>query len=129
MVRLGPVCELHRREPFEARMGSVDVVVVSPGIDHPAGMAVASEQVLIEALVAEPADEGLDQFVLHRLARGDVVPIDLGVLLPLQEGIRGEFGAIVGDYGVRALERVSLSLIPSGLNPFSRPAFSLWRRR
>jgi len=38
----------------------------------------AGEQVLVEALVPQPAIEALHEAILHRLARRDVVPLDLG---------------------------------------------------
>lgn len=82
-------------------MQSVSVVVVPPVVDNPAGMAIAGEQVLIEALVAQPANEGLDEPVLYGASRGDVVPVDLGILLPLQDGVRGQLSAVIGDNDVR----------------------------
>ena len=46
--------------------------------------------VFVEALVAEPADEALDEPVLLRLAWGDVVPFDASLLLPFQDGVGGQ---------------------------------------
>ena len=42
---------------------------------------------LVQALVAEPAIEGFNKAVLHGLARGNVVPLDEAVFLPLEDGV------------------------------------------
>ena len=58
------------------------VVVVNPPFrDDPAGMVVAFEQMLVQAFISHPADEGFSEAVLHRLAGRDVVPFDPIVLL------------------------------------------------
>jgi hypothetical protein len=49
--------------------------------------------VRIEALVAEATVQALDEAVLHRLARRDVVPLDLAIFLPLQDRPRCQLGA------------------------------------
>lgn len=59
-------------------------------------MPVAAEQVLIEALVVEP--EALDEAVLHRLVRRDVVPLDAAVLLPSEHRIRCQLRTVVADH-------------------------------
>ena len=46
-----------------------------------------AEQMLVEALVTKAAVEALDEAILHRLARRDVVPFDVTQLLPSQDGI------------------------------------------
>jgi len=58
------------------------VVVGSPYFDDPPRRGQAAEQVLVQTLVAEPAVEALDEPVLLRLARRDVVPSDATFLLP-----------------------------------------------
>jgi hypothetical protein len=63
---------------------SVVVEVDSPQI---AGMAEAVEQMFVQAFVANPPVEALYEPVLHWLTRGDVVPVNLAVLLPLQDRI------------------------------------------
>ena len=60
-------------------------------------MPVAGEQPLVEELIAQPSDEALHEAVLHWLARRDVVPLDLAILLPGQDGVRGQLGAVVGE--------------------------------
>ena len=46
-----------------------------------------AEQMLVEALVTKAAFEALDEAILHRFARRDVVPFDAMLLLPSQDGI------------------------------------------
>jgi hypothetical protein len=43
--------------------------------------------VFVEAFVAQAAVEALDEAILHRFARRDVVPFDGMLLLPSQDGI------------------------------------------
>ncbi len=53
------------------------------------------EQRLVEALVPEAPVEALDEAVLHRLARRDVVPFDLPLLGPSEDRAGGELRAVV----------------------------------
>ena len=67
-------------------------MVVSPScLDAVAGLPIAGEAPLVQALIAQPADEALDEAVLHGLARCDGVPLDLPLLLPCQDGVGGQF--------------------------------------
>ena len=68
-------------------MWAVLVEVDAPCGDQIAGMAQAVEQMLIEAFVAHASIEALDEAILHRFARRDVVPIDFSVFLPFQGGV------------------------------------------
>ena len=52
---------------------------------------------LVQAFVAEPAVEALDEGVLDRLSRRDVVPLDPGHLAEAEDGVADEFVAIVAD--------------------------------
>ena len=79
-------------------MRSECVVVDPPFFDDPSGLWQAGKEVLIEALVAQPAIEALDEAVLGRLARCDVVPFHAPFFLPGQDGARGELGAVVADH-------------------------------
>lgn len=81
----------------EGRVGPRRVVVGHPGGDQVAGMGEVSEQRFVEKFVPHPAVETLDEPILHRLSRRDVVPLDLGLGAPLQDRIRGQFGPVVGD--------------------------------
>jgi hypothetical protein len=53
--------------------------------------------VFVEAFVAQPADQALDETILHGLAGGDVVPGHAVLLLPGEDRVRGQLGAIVAD--------------------------------
>ena len=81
-------------------MGTVSVVIVAPCGNQMAGMAQGIEQVLVQAFVAHPAIEAFHKTILHRLASRwkrafgttrDVMPLDLTIFLPLEDGIRCEF--------------------------------------
>ena len=85
------------REPVEARVGSLGVVVDPPELERVPGCWQALEQVLVQAFVAQPADQALDQAVLHRLARRDIVPGNAALLLPGEDRMRGQLGAVVAD--------------------------------
>ena len=58
--------------------GLSGLVVGPPFFDDPSGLWQAGEEVLVEALVAQPAIEALDEAVLGRLAGRDVMPFDAG---------------------------------------------------
>ncbi len=68
-----------------------------PAFDDPAGLRKTSEQMLIEAFIAQTPNKALCKAILHRLAWRDVMPLDSMLLLPLQDSIRGELGAVVAD--------------------------------
>lgn len=55
----------------------------------------------VQALVAEAAIEAFDDAVLHRLAGGDVMPFDLGLLTPFEDGHAGHLRAVVRDDRLR----------------------------
>jgi hypothetical protein len=71
-----------RRQIAEAAVRSDGIVVVCPGGESLAGMIERYEQGLVQQFVAQPSIEGFDEGVLLRLARGDVVPADAGLLAP-----------------------------------------------
>jgi len=77
------------------------VVVLDPVADAGPRVIEAAEQRLVQKLVAHAAVEGLADAVLHRLARGDVVPGDPGLGAPGEDGVRGELGAVVADHEIR----------------------------
>ena len=60
-------------------------------------MVKVKEQALVEKLVAHAAVEALTEAVLHRLSRRNEMPDDRVVVRPGQRGVRGKFGAVVGD--------------------------------
>lgn len=43
-------------------------------------------------------NEAFHEAVLHWLARGNVVPLDLAALLPFQDGVRSQFRSVVADH-------------------------------
>jgi hypothetical protein len=57
-----------------------DRIDVPLSFEHSAGMRERAEQGLVEQFVAQAADEGFRERVLHRLARRDVVPGNLAIL-------------------------------------------------
>ena len=90
-------------------MRAVVVVVGTPGLEHSAGVQERAEQGLVEQFVAQPTDEPLGEGVLRRFARRDVVPFDLVLVRPSQDGVAGELGTVVADNG--------LGLAPRGEKP------------
>ena len=58
------------------------VVVLTPVLDEPPRLAEAGEDLLVQELVAQPADEALGERVLLGLARRDVMPGDAGPVAP-----------------------------------------------
>lgn len=83
-------------------MREVVGVVVLPGTDLLPGLAEGREQCLVQQLVPEAPVEALDEAVLHRLARRDVVPFDAGALAPRQDRHRGQLRVVVADHHGRA---------------------------
>ncbi len=49
MVLFGPGCKPVRRQPVEARMRPLGIVVVPPEIDDPPCLAMAAEQMFVQA--------------------------------------------------------------------------------
>lgn len=60
----------------ESRMGPFFVVVCGPGADGRPGVGHVPEHGFIQKLIAHAAVEALHEPVLHRFARGDVMPLD-----------------------------------------------------
>ena len=77
-------------------MGTHAVVVLPPCGEHGASFIERWEQRFVEALIAKPTNEALGKTVLLRLARLDVVTVDIAVFLPLEGRHAGEFGAVIG---------------------------------
>ena len=82
-------------------MGPCRVVIDPPGFDDAPGITETVEEMLIEALVAQPAVEAFDEGVLCRLSRRDVVPLDAGLTDPSQDRMTGQLRPIVGDDHLR----------------------------
>ena len=60
-------------------------------------MIQAEKEGLVEQLVAHAAVEALDVAILHRLAWGDVMPLDSHFPAPGEDCVRGQLGAVVAD--------------------------------
>ena len=75
------------------------VVVVSPAREDLAGIGERVKHFFIQALVAQLAIEALDEAVLLRFARRDIVPSDAGLILPFEDGATGQFSPVVRDNG------------------------------
>ena len=80
-------------------MGPDVVVVVTPQGQLAAGISQAVEDLLVQAFIPQAAVEGLDEAILLRLARVDVVPFDTVLVGPFQDGLAGELGSVVADGG------------------------------
>ena len=73
------------------------IVIVSPKGELSPSVSERLEDFLFEKLVSEPTIEALDQDVLGRHSRCDIVPVHAGPVLPVEHGPTGEFAAIVGN--------------------------------
>ena len=102
MPLCGASCKLRWCEAVKARVWSLGVVVDPPCFDDFAGFGQASKQMLVEAFIAQPAVEGLDETILGGLTRCDVVPFDPVLLLPFEHGARGQLGAVIADDHARS---------------------------
>ena len=78
-------------------MGPHMVVVAPPVFQRQTGLHQRREQGLVQELVAQAAVEAFDEGVLHGLARCNVVPPDLGLVGPAQNGVAGQLRAVVAD--------------------------------
>ena len=73
------------------------VVVEPPALEQAPSVSEVLEDLLVQHLVAQAADEALDEGVLLGLAGRDVVPVETGAVGPRQDRARGELGAVVAD--------------------------------
>jgi len=77
------------------------VVVIPPDIQLLASMGEAGEDCLDQELVPQARIEAFDEPVLIWLARRDVVPLDVALLVPAQDRHAGQLGAVVADHRMR----------------------------
>jgi hypothetical protein len=77
------------------------VVVGPPTSEGDASLGQRRKQRFVQQFIPQPAVEALDEGVLHGLARRNAMPIDAGAISPSQDGVAGEFAAIVADYHLR----------------------------
>jgi hypothetical protein len=73
------------------------VVVADPGADLRARVIEAEEQRFVQKLIAHASVETFAEAILHRLARRDVMPLDLVFGRPGQDGVRGELCPVIGN--------------------------------
>ena len=66
---------------------------------------------LVETLIPEAAVETFGETVLHGSAGYDAVPLDTAMLLPGEDCVRGELGAIVADHQAGVATRSDRSAI------------------
>ena len=83
-------------------MRPVGILVDPPVLNDLASLVEVGEQVLVLALVAQVAVEVFNKTDLYRLAGRDLLPFDPERLLPGQDRIRSELGAVVTDDHARA---------------------------
>lgn len=69
-------------------------MLLAPGGQCDAGVVQRGEQSFVQKFVAQWSIEALDKGVLGRLARRDVVPVDLAIIGEGQDRVRYELGAI-----------------------------------
>ena len=84
-------------ESIQTRVWAFGVVVDPPCFGDLPSRRQAAEQVLVQALVAEPSVEALHEPVLLRFAWRDVVPQHRVRLLPAQDRVRRQLRAVVAD--------------------------------
>jgi hypothetical protein len=89
--------EHRRRQPAQPAVRPYGVIVDAPSLDDSPSLGERGEDVFVEAFVAQPAVERFDEAALGRLAGRNVVTFDAMVLLPPEDGSRGQFGAVVTD--------------------------------
>ncbi len=66
----------------EEQVCSLAVVILDLGSDLDPGMGEAHEQGLVQQFIAHAAVKALDETILHRPARGDVMPIHPDLAAP-----------------------------------------------
>ena len=98
MPLAGAVRKLGGCHPAKTAVRTHGVVVPLPCLDDPSRCSQRCEQVLVQALVAQATIERCHKAILLRLARGNVVPLDAGVLALGENSMTGQLGAIVADH-------------------------------
>jgi hypothetical protein len=76
---------LGRRQAAMGRVWPDLVVVQPPALKQAPRVSEILEDLLVQELVPQPADEALDEGVLLRLARRDVMPVEPGAVGPRQD--------------------------------------------
>ena len=76
---------LSRRQPAMGGVRADLVVIEPPALEQAPGLGKGLEDLLVQELVAQPADEALDEGVLLGLAGRNLVPIQAGPVGPRQD--------------------------------------------
>ena len=81
----------------------------------------AAEHMLVEALVPEPASKALRERILHRLAKRDVMPVDIVLLAPVRASRSCRFLKTSRNMPIDQITRVlrACMLIKRGSETFS----------
>jgi len=95
------------RDTTDGAMGSQGIVFMAPVIDEQAGFFEGAEPVLVEAVIAEGAVEGLDEGVLDGLAGLDVVEVNLAPLGPEVKRLARELRPVITGDGTGRSHRVT----------------------
>jgi hypothetical protein len=97
-------------------MRSFGIVVDAPTFDYSASLGEAVKDLLIQAFVSKASVEALDECILRRLSRCNIVPFDASSTCPLQSRSRSQLGTIVGNqhqwYATPSDESVELAHDP-----------------
>ena len=97
MPRIGFDGRAGRSGAADGRMWFRVVVVMPPSGAQSPGVGARREDRLVQAFVPKPAVKALDESILLRLARRDVMPGDPTVLVLFEGRRRGQLGAVVTD--------------------------------
>lgn len=91
--------QAHRRgDQSPVRRVRPDMMVVdAPALDDGAGFGQGVEDLLVQALVAEPAVEAFDEAILLGFARRNVMPGHVSAVGPFKDRTAGHLGPIVAD--------------------------------
>jgi hypothetical protein len=97
------------------------VIVVAPLGQLHAHLMQCRKQGVVQLLVSQATVEAFDEPVLRRLAGCDVMPLNMCLIAPVQNGIAGEFRAVITD------NHLWFSPLCDQLNEFTR--YPLSRQR
>ena len=98
--------DLIRCPAIQLGMGTHRIVVFPPVSQNLSGMAEGGEQRFVGAFIPQSAVETFDKPVLLRFPRSDIMPFDLHLIGPFQDGMGCEFRPVVADNH----ERFAISL-------------------
>ena len=91
-------------------MGSHRVVVDQPAFDDPPGLCERSEDMLVEAFVAQLSIERLNKRILNRFARRNIVQLGARLFDPAQHSSARQLGPVVRDDRQRPALQIAKSI-------------------